>query len=80
MAKLTEGFQNADKPMGGSLEKACLRIFETVTGTGMAQGVVVGEAFRLPLGKDCVTRFDEKLESMTKNLEATRAIGLSTEY
>lgn len=80
MATLTKGFKNADKPMGGSLEKACLRIFETVTGTGMAEGVAIGEAFRLPLGKDCVKRFDEKLENMTKNLEATKAMGLSTEY
>lgn len=80
MANLMEGYSRADKSVGGSVEKACERIFETVTGTGMAKDVVIGEAFRLPLGKDCIARWDEKLEGMKKNLEATRAIGESTEY
>lgn len=66
--------------MGGSVEKAVMRIFEVVAGTGMARELVVGEGFRLPLGKDCVGRWDEKIENMKGDLERVRGVALSTEY
>ena len=61
----------------GDPAKAAARIVETVSGTGMA-GHLKGKVMRLPLGPDCISRFDAKVKSLGDNLDVVRAVAMST--
>lgn len=63
----------------GDPEKGAARIFEAVTGQGLA-GRLKGKVLRLPLGPDCVGRIEKKLTSVSADLEAAREVALSTDY
>lgn len=58
--------------------KAAQRIVEAITGQGQA-GHLKGQILRLPLGPDCVQRMGVKIESMKKDLEASREVAMSTD-
>jgi len=65
----------------GDAEKSAKRIFEVVMGTGMAAGLELEEGvfLRLPLGADCVVRYERKVEGMKGDFERVREIALSTD-
>jgi hypothetical protein len=67
----------------GDPDKAAARIFEVVMGTGMArdEGVVLEETglLRLPLGKDCLDRFETKMGVLKENFERVTRVALSTD-
>ena len=62
----------------GDPKKAADRIVEVVTGKGMA-GRLKGNVLRIPLGKDCVERFEAKVRTMSEDLEKAREIAGSTD-
>lgn len=65
----------------GDLDKASARLFEVVSGTGLAKGFVDGarrDFVRVLLGPDCGTRIRAKLQLLSENVEATEAIWSST--
>jgi len=54
----------------GDAEKGAKRISEVVMGTGMARGLgLENRSLMLPLGTDCVVRFEKKVEGMKRDLE-----------
>jgi NAD(P)-dependent dehydrogenase (short-subunit alcohol dehydrogenase family) len=66
----------------GDAEKAATRIVEAVSGKGLAGGVMAeakGKVVRLPLGPDCVRRFEGKLNALKGNLEVGREAAMSTD-
>ncbi|KAJ6507264.1 NAD-P-binding protein [Mycena vitilis] len=66
----------------GDLSKAAARMFEVVSGTGLAKGFVDGgrrDFVRVLLGPDCGTRIRAKLQLLSENVEATQAIWSSTD-
>lgn len=76
--KVFEHFQEIDGKQRGDASKAATRIVETVAGTGMA-GNLKGKVLRLPLGPDCVERYESKVKSMSDDLEAARKVAMSTD-
>lgn len=62
----------------GDPKKAVARMFEVVTGEGMAGGLK-GEVLRLPLGPDCVSRMEAKLKRVEADLEKSREVAFSTD-
>jgi NAD(P)-dependent dehydrogenase (short-subunit alcohol dehydrogenase family) len=66
----------------GDVSKAAARIFDVVSGTGLAKDFVDGgrrDFVRVLLGPDCATRIRAKLELLSENVEATQAIWSSTD-
>ena len=61
----------------GDPKKAADRIVEAVVGTGMA-GKLKGQVLRLPLGPDCLDRFEAKIKSLNADLDAVREVAMST--
>lgn len=62
----------------GDPEKAAARIIEAVCNTGMSEGKAVGQFLRLPLGIDALEKARDKVENVTKNLDAFEEITRST--
>lgn len=60
---------------GGDANKAVSIIFGVVMGDGVAKGLDKG-LLRLPLGEDCVQRYETKVKGMEKNLEALKKLVL----
>ena len=63
----------------GDPAKAAARIFEAVSGQGMA-GHLKGKVLRMPLGDDCVERFEVKIKSMGEDLENVTEVAGSTSF
>jgi NAD(P)-dependent dehydrogenase (short-subunit alcohol dehydrogenase family) len=63
----------------GDPNKAATRIVEAVDGAGLG-GQVTGKVLRLALGKDCIARWEKKIESEKADLETGRAVGESTDF
>ena len=63
----------------GDPAKAAARIVEVVCGQGVA-GHLKGQVLRLPLGEDCVERFEAKIKTLGKDLEKGREIANSTSF
>ena len=61
----------------GDPVKAASRIVEVISGKRMA-GNLKGKVIRLPLGPDCVGRFEAKIKSLSNDLEAVREAAMST--
>ena len=76
--KVFEHFQEIGGKQPGDATKAAARIVEAVTGTGLA-GSLKGKVLKLPLGPDCLKRYDDKVKSMSHDLEATREVAMSTD-
>ncbi|KAM0238942.1 hypothetical protein ACHAP5_008448 [Fusarium lateritium] len=76
-ATLTK-FANAAGKQAGDPSKAVDIIFEVASGEGEA-GHLKGKILRLPLGKDCFARLSTKLESVQRDIDATRDIGITTD-
>ncbi|OKL60526.1 hypothetical protein UA08_04203 [Talaromyces atroroseus] len=72
-------FDAANGNQIGDPAKGVARIFEVVTGEGLAGGLK-GKILRLPLGSDCVARLEQKLESVTGDLKLAREASLSTDF
>lgn len=74
-------FDRLNGTQKGDPAKAASMIFEVVTGTGMAAGFELGQkgVLRLPLGKDCLDRFETKFAMLRENLNAVRECALSTD-
>lgn len=62
----------------GDPEKAAARILDVVAGTGLGKNL--GHVLRLPLGDDCVKRFEAKIEALRADLERTREIAATTAF
>lgn len=65
----------------GDAEKGAARIVEAVSRKGLAANVLrdpKGKAVRLPLGPDCVRRYEGKMEKFKADLEAAKEASLST--
>ena len=64
----------------GDAEKGVAVIFDVVMRSGVAEGMGEG-VLRLPLGSDCVGRYEKKVEAMRGDLEAVRGfvVGLEIE-
>lgn len=63
----------------GDPEKGVERIFEAVTGTGMA-GPLAGKITRLVLGGDAYARMKQKCERLSNDLSLQEEVSLSTNY
>ena len=63
----------------GDQTKGAARIVEAVGGTGMA-GKLKGKALRMPLGPDCVKKYEAKVKSMTEELDIGREAAMSTDH
>ncbi|KAF4447724.1 hypothetical protein F53441_8743 [Fusarium austroafricanum] len=72
-------FEKAAGKQPGDPSKAVDIIFEVATGEGVA-GHLKGKILRLPLGKDCFARLKTKLESVQSDFDATREIGITTDF
>ena len=76
--KMVQAFGNLNGTQRGDREKGVARIFEVVTCTGAA-GALKGKILRLPLGPDCLVRFEKKAKSVSADLEAAREAAMSTD-
>lgn len=68
----------------GDVDKAAARMFEVVSGTGLAKGLVESQGgkrewTRLQLGPDCGRRLQAKIKVLSENLEALEPIWNSTD-
>ena len=63
----------------GDPVRAAARIFEVVSGQGMA-GHLKGNVLRMPLGDDCVKRYEVKIKTMSEDLEKARGIAGSSNF
>ena len=66
-------FESAQGKQRGDPVKASARIFETVTGQGRA-GSLKGKVLRLPLGPDCVKRYEQKAKKLMEDLDRARDV------
>ena len=85
-----EHFNDFDGKQPGDTVKGAKRIVETVAGNGMAGHLlktvdedghdkgIVGRVVRLPLGSDCVERYEAKLEDLKEDLCRGREVAHST--
>ena len=73
-----EKFGEYEGKQPGDPTKAAARIIEAVAGTGMA-GKLKDQVLRLPLGPDCVRRYEAKVKSLNDDLEAARSVAMSTD-
>lgn len=62
----------------GNAELGIERLYEIVTGTGMATGLE--DQLRFPLGSDCYSMLETKLKMLTETAEKIKPISLSTDY
>lgn len=76
--KVFDHFQEIDGKQRGDASKAAARIVEAVAGTGMAASLD-RKILRLPLGPDCLERYESKVKSMSDDLEAAREMAMSTD-
>lgn len=63
----------------GDPKKGVERIFEAVTGTGMA-GPLTGKISRLVLGADAYARMQKSCERFSNDLSLQEEVALSTNY
>ena len=63
----------------GDPAKAAARIVEAVSGRGLA-GHLKGHVLRMPLGEDCVERFEVKIKSIGQDLEKGREVAGATSF
>lgn len=63
----------------GDPQKGVERIFEAVTGTGMA-GPLAGKISRLVLGSDAYARMQKSCEQFRHDLSLQEEVALSTDY
>ncbi|KAK4502067.1 hypothetical protein PRZ48_007878 [Zasmidium cellare] len=77
--QVLERFKAVAGTQNGDPAKAAERIVEVVSGQGIA-GSLKGKVLRLPLGTDCVGRFEAKIESLKGDLEKTRSVAGSTDF
>ncbi|RFU81910.1 hypothetical protein TARUN_290 [Trichoderma arundinaceum] len=80
-----EGYVNLEEMLSsmhgkqpGNAELGIQRLYEIVTGTGMATGLE--DQLRFPLGSDCHSMLETKLKMLNETAEKVKAISLSTDY
>lgn len=74
--KWLEKLRDMDGKQAGDPEVAAQRIYEAVTGTGMAAGRPPG--LRLPLGSDCIQTVGQKLDRVRINFKEWEDVAAST--
>lgn len=74
---MLEILREMDGRQKGDPVVAAERIWEVVTGDGMARGVAVG--LRLPLGSDCLKTVREKMDRVRGDFERYEDIAKSTD-
>lgn len=90
IATLLPQIQAADHQVGDP-EKFAQRVFDVVTGTGLAKGLVARptpdgkwegpwEFNRVPLGSDCGIGLRERLDTLSRNVDAFEAVWKSTDF
>ncbi|KAM0548516.1 hypothetical protein ACHAPJ_009839 [Fusarium lateritium] len=72
-------YDDAAGKQPGDPQKAVNIIFSVATGEGEA-GHLKGKILRLPLGKDCFTRTQNKLDSLIHDRDASQEVGLTTDF
>ncbi|KAF2172615.1 hypothetical protein M409DRAFT_62382 [Zasmidium cellare ATCC 36951] len=77
--QVLERFKAVAGTQKGDPAKAAERIVEVVSGSGPAGGLK-GKLLRLPLGRDCLGRFEAKIESLRRDVEAAREVAGSTDF
>lgn len=81
VAEVMEKFKEWDGKQPGDVEKGVLRMYEAITGDGMAGNIMAqksGGFARLLLGPDCLTRARDKVRALHENVEAMAEIANST--
>ncbi|VUC36320.1 unnamed protein product [Clonostachys rosea] len=80
-----EGYLDIGRAMGsfhgsqpGNPQLGIERIYELVTGTGLAAGL--GDQLRMPMGSDCHGMLKKKVAMLTETLEKFEKIAASTDY
>jgi NAD(P)-dependent dehydrogenase (short-subunit alcohol dehydrogenase family) len=80
-----EGYANLEEMLSGmhgkqpgNAEVGIQRLYEVVTGTGMAAGLE--DQLRFPLGSDCYSMLETKLKMLNETAEKVKSISLSTDY
>ncbi|KAI0308480.1 hypothetical protein OF83DRAFT_1180768 [Amylostereum chailletii] len=73
-----------DEGQVGDVVKAAARMFEVVSGTGLAKGLVEAQGgkrewTRVPLGPDCGARMKAKLKIIAENVDAFEPVWSSTD-
>lgn len=79
---MIERFKTLQGSQPGDAEKAAARIVEAISKQGLAGEVLrnpQGRAVRLPLGSDCVKRYELKVETLWQDLRDAREASLSTD-
>ncbi|KAJ6594467.1 NAD-P-binding protein [Mycena capillaripes] len=74
--------RHLDSKQVGDLSKAAARMFEVVSGTGLAKDFTESgrrDFVRVLLGPDCGTRIRAKVQLLSENVEATQPIWSSTD-
>jgi NAD(P)-dependent dehydrogenase (short-subunit alcohol dehydrogenase family) len=74
-------FDRLNGTQKGDPDKAAARMFEVVIGTAMGEGLKLGTEgmLRLPLGRDCLQRFEKKFSVLRRNIDVARECTLSTD-
>jgi hypothetical protein len=72
-------FSNAHRTQPGDPDKAVARIFEFVTGEGLA-GELKGEVMRLVLGEDALTRMKRNNDKFIHDFTVGEKVALSTAF
>ena len=72
-------FETMKGQQKGDPKKAAARIYEAVSGQGLAGGLK-GNVLRMPLGEDCVERYEVKIKTMQEDLEKVREAAFSTSF
>lgn len=62
----------------GNAELGIQRMYEIVTGTGLAAGLE--DQLRFPLGSDCHAMLETKLKMLNETAEKVKPVSLSTDY
>ncbi|PON24957.1 hypothetical protein TGAM01_v206038 [Trichoderma gamsii] len=80
-----EGYVNMEEILGGlhgkqpgNAELGIQRVYEIVTGTGLAAGLE--DQLRFPLGSDCHAMLETKLKMLNETAEKVKHVTLSTDY
>ena len=71
-------FDEMNGKQRGDVEKGVERIFEVVMRSGKAEGL--RDMLRLPLGEDCVKRYEAKVDYMRDNLDEYRSVVLGLDH
>ncbi|KAL7930243.1 NAD(P)-binding protein [Trichoderma chlorosporum] len=77
-ANLEDALSGLHGKQPGNADVGIQRLYEVVTGTGMALGLE--DQLRFPLGSDCYTMLEAKIKMLNETAEKGKSIAQSTDY